>query len=138
AIDLPQHGNFPAGAGHLFPAGASHQLLHAAARTAAQPWAQRREAMMQESLFDWQFAWEILPQLLRVSLHTLGITLAGFAIALVAGLILALMRRSRAKLASWPAAFFIEFIRSTPLLIQLYFLFYVLPEFGLVMSALVT
>ncbi len=93
---------------------------------------------MQESLFDWQFAWQILPQLLRVSLHTLGITLAGFAIALVAGLVLALMRRSRAKLASWPAAFFIEFIRSTPLLIQLYFLFYVLPEFGLVMSALVT
>ncbi len=93
---------------------------------------------MQERLFDWQFAWQILPDLLRASLQTLGITLAGFAIALAAGLILALMRRSRIKAVSWPAAFFIEFIRSTPLLIQLYFLFYVLPDFGLVMSALVT
>lgn len=93
---------------------------------------------MQDSLFDWQFAWQILPDLLDAAIATIGITLGGFAIALVLGLILALLRRSRIGLLSWPAAAVIEFIRSTPLLIQLYFLFYVLPEYGLTMSALTT
>jgi polar amino acid transport system permease protein len=69
-------------------------------------------------------------------MYTIGITLAGFAIALVVGLLLALLRRSRFQLLSWSSAFLIEFIRSTPLLIPLYFLFYVAPEYGLTMSAL--
>ncbi|HCJ28462.1 MAG TPA: ectoine/hydroxyectoine ABC transporter permease subunit EhuD, partial [Pseudomonas sp.] len=29
------------------------------------------------NFFDWQFAWEILPQLLQASLNTIGITLGG-------------------------------------------------------------
>jgi polar amino acid transport system permease protein len=76
-------------------------------------------------LFDWQFALEILPALLRAAVYTVGITCAGFALALVGGLLLV-----------WPATAVIEFVRSTPLLIQLYFLFYVMPEFGLTLSAL--
>ena len=59
---------------------------------------------------------------------TVQATVAGFAVAVVLGLLLALLRRSTIKLISWPTALFIEFIRSTPLLIQLYFLFYVLPD----------
>jgi polar amino acid transport system permease protein len=93
---------------------------------------------MDNPLFDWQFAWRILPDLLRASRYTVGITLAGFLIALAFGLVLALLRRSRMRVLSWPASFFIEFIRSTPLLIQLYFLFYVLPDYGLTLSALAT
>ncbi len=93
---------------------------------------------MARDFFDWQFAWEILPDLLRASLYTIGITLVGFAIALVLGLALAVLRRSRLPALSWPAAALIEFIRSTPLLIQLYFLFYVVPEYGITMSALTT
>ncbi|GAA4022062.1 ectoine/hydroxyectoine ABC transporter permease subunit EhuD [Actimicrobium antarcticum] len=92
--------------------------------------------MNNDTLFDWQFAWQILPDLLHASLTTIGITLVAFALALVLGLVLAMMRRSRLRLVSWPATAVIEFIRSTPLLIQLYFLFYVLPDYGLTMSAL--
>jgi polar amino acid transport system permease protein len=88
------------------------------------------------TLFDWQFAMQILPDLLRAAVYTVGITIVGFALALVGGLLLALLRRSRSRLLSWPATGVIEFVRSTPLLIQLYFLFYVLPEFGLTLSAL--
>jgi polar amino acid transport system permease protein len=88
------------------------------------------------TLFDWQFAWQILPELLRASFYTIGITLAAFVIALALGLMLAVLRRSRVQWISWPTAFVIEFIRSTPLLIQLYFLYYVLPEYGLILSAL--
>jgi polar amino acid transport system permease protein len=90
---------------------------------------------MDEPLFDWQFAWEILPALLQAGLTTIGITLIAFAIALVLGLILAILRRSRLPWISWPAASLIEFIRSTPLLIQLYFLYYVMPDYGLILSA---
>jgi polar amino acid transport system permease protein len=93
---------------------------------------------METGLFDWQFAWRILPDLLRASRYTIGITLAGFAIALVFGLLLAVLRRSRLRLLSWPSAFLVEFIRSTPLLIQLYFLFYVLPDYGLTLSPIAT
>ncbi|MDB5773655.1 MAG: polar amino acid transport system permease protein [Burkholderiales bacterium] len=93
---------------------------------------------MDNGLFDWHFAWRVLPDLLRASRYTIGITLAGFFIALVLGLVLALLRRSRLRLLSWPAALLVEFIRSTPLLIQLYFLFYVLPDYGLTLSPLAT
>lgn len=88
-------------------------------------------------LFDWDFAWQILPQLLHASLRTIAITLVGFALAVVFGLLFAIARRSRHIWLSWLAAWLIEFIRSTPLLIQVYFLFYVLPTYGLSMTALV-
>ncbi|MCW5238863.1 ectoine/hydroxyectoine ABC transporter permease subunit EhuD [Verminephrobacter eiseniae] len=86
--------------------------------------------------FDMQYALRILPELLRASVHTIGITLAGFAIALVLGLALAIMRRSETGFIAKPTAFFIEFIRSTPLLIQVYMLFYVAPLYGITMPAL--
>ncbi|MDY7573434.1 ectoine/hydroxyectoine ABC transporter permease subunit EhuD [Actimicrobium sp. CCI2.3] len=92
--------------------------------------------MNNATLFDWQFAWQILPDLLHASMTTIVITLVAFALALALGLVLAMMRRSRLRLFSWPATGVIEFIRSTPLLIQLYFLFFVLPEYGVTMSAL--
>jgi len=79
---------------------------------------------------------EILPRLLDASLTTIGIALAGFAIAVVLGLFLAIGRRSRHRWLSWPVTGLIEFIRSTPLLIQVYFLFYVFPNYGLNLSAM--
>ncbi|AHL32296.1 amino acid ABC transporter permease [Pseudomonas brassicacearum] len=88
------------------------------------------------TLFDWSYAAQILPDLLRASLNTVGITLVGFLIAIVLGLFLAIGRRSRKLWLSWPATAVIEFIRSTPLLIQVYFLYYVLPNYGLSLTAM--
>ena len=59
-------------------------------------------------------------------------------VAVTLGLALALLRRSRLALLSLPTAFVIEFVRSTPLLVQMYFLFYVLPLTGVQMSPLAT
>lgn len=87
-------------------------------------------------LIDWKYAWDILPALLHASLKTLLITVLGFAIAVVLGLFLAVWRRSRLAWLSWPATALIEFIRSTPLLIQVYFLFYVGPSIGLNLTAM--
>ncbi|GGI16548.1 ectoine/hydroxyectoine ABC transporter permease subunit EhuD [Oxalicibacterium faecigallinarum] len=88
-----------------------------------------------DALIDLDFARSIFPELLMAAGNTIVITIMGFSIALLLGLLLALLRRSHLWLLSWPAATVIEFIRSTPLLIQLYFLFYVMPEFGLTLSA---
>ena len=80
----------------------------------------------------------ILPIILIGLTVTLKAAAAGFAIALVLGLVFALARRSRVKLISWPTAFIVEFLRDTPLLVQLFFLYYVLPEFGIVLPAFLT
>ena len=87
--------------------------------------------------FDWQFTLEILPLLARAAITTIEATVIGYAFALVVGLFLALLRRSRRRWISWPVGWFVEFIRSTPLLVQLYFLFFVFPEYGIVLSGMV-
>jgi len=84
------------------------------------------------------FTISIFPILLRGLWVTLQATVLGFAIALVAGLLFALMRMAPTRLISWPTAFFLEFVRDTPLLVQLYFLFFVLPEFGIILPAFLT
>jgi polar amino acid transport system permease protein len=77
--------------------------------------------------FDWSFFFALIPDFLKALWVTVQATVAGFAVAIVLGLFLALGRRSDHRVLRWPSSFFIEFIRSTPLLIQLYFLFYALP-----------
>ncbi|MGD2059668.1 MAG: ectoine/hydroxyectoine ABC transporter permease subunit EhuD [Acidimicrobiia bacterium] len=77
--------------------------------------------------WDWQFAFEILPDLVQGMLVTVAVTLVGIVIAVILGLFLALGRRSDHKWISYPTTWFIEFVRSTPLLIQLFFLYYALP-----------
>lgn len=89
-------------------------------------------------LFDWRFAWDILPRLAEGLVVTLQATVLGMAVALSLGLILALARRSRYRLVAWPAGALVEFIRGTPLLVQIYFLFYVLPDTGVRLSPLAT
>lgn len=89
-------------------------------------------------IFDWSYALEILPTLGAALVVTIQATVLGMLVAVTLGMALALLRRSRLRLVSWPAAFVIEFVRSTPLLVQMYFLFYVLPLTGLRMSPLAT
>ncbi|CAM5761805.1 ectoine/hydroxyectoine ABC transporter permease subunit EhuD [Labrys miyagiensis] len=87
---------------------------------------------------DLAFALSILPILGIGLLVTLEATVCGFVIAMVLGLGLALLRRSRFKPLAWTTAFLVEFIRDTPLLVQLFFLFYVLPVYGIVLPPFLT
>jgi polar amino acid transport system permease protein len=87
---------------------------------------------------DLAFALSILPILGIGLIVTLEATATGFVIALALGLVLALLRRSRLRVISWPTAGIIEFIRDTPLLVQLFFLYYVLPIYGIVLPAFLT
>jgi polar amino acid transport system permease protein len=88
-------------------------------------------------LFDLEFALEILPQLARAAVVTIQATFVGFALALTLGLALALLRRSKNPWTSMISGGFVEFIRSTPVLIQIFFMFYVFPQFGVVIPAFI-
>jgi polar amino acid transport system permease protein len=87
---------------------------------------------------NWTFAWSILPILLIGLEVTIKATVFGFLLALILGLPLALLRAVPFRIISWPTALVIEFIRDTPLLVQLYFVYYVLPDYGIIFSAFLT
>ena len=81
--------------------------------------------------FDFEYIVEILPDLLEGLIITVEASLAGFAVALILGLLFALGRRSENEWLSQPIGAVVEFVRSTPLLVQLFFFFYVLPRYGI-------
>ncbi|HZI96115.1 MAG TPA: ectoine/hydroxyectoine ABC transporter permease subunit EhuD [Actinomycetales bacterium] len=88
--------------------------------------------------WDNAFAWSILPELLGGLWITVQITLAGTAIAMVVGLAVAVIRFSRIPVVSKLFGFYVQFVRGTPLLVQAYIAFFVLPDYGLRFSALAT
>jgi polar amino acid transport system permease protein len=89
--------------------------------------------------WDWNFALDVLPELLSAFLrYTLVATVLGTALAAVLGLAFAIIRRTHMPVLAPLVTAFIEFVRSTPLLVQLFFLFFVLPEFGVTLSPLTT
>jgi len=79
--------------------------------------------------YTWDFTpvfanWALLAEGL---VNTLKVTGTALSCGLVFGLVLALMRLSRHRLASWPAGFVIEVFRTTPPLVQLFWFFFALP-----------
>ncbi|WP_349432692.1 ectoine/hydroxyectoine ABC transporter permease subunit EhuD [Methylomarinum sp. Ch1-1] len=86
--------------------------------------------------WDWEYTWEILPVLGQASIITVKATLWSFLLAALLGLLFALLRLSHIRPLSLIVAGVIECIRSTPLLIQIFFLYYVGPELGLNLSAI--
>ncbi len=87
-------------------------------------------------MFDWrwEFVWEILPRLLLATVNTLIAAGAGYAIAVVLGLALALAQRTPYQAITFLVREIVEFIRSTPLILQIFFVFYVGPQFGIRLS----
>lgn len=78
-------------------------------------------------MWDWNYVIDILPQLLNALKMTVWITLCAFLVSLIVGLLLALAARSPFKPLSLVTKGIIEFIRNTPLLVQIFFLYYSLP-----------
>lgn len=82
----------------------------------------------------WEFTWEILPRLIEATGVTLLAALIGYLIAMVLGLVLALAQRSPWRVLTVVTRETVEFIRSTPLVLQIFFVFYVGPQFGVTLS----
>lgn len=87
--------------------------------------------------WDWNFVWQIMPTLLQGFKITLVATVLGAAVAAVLGLAIAVARLTPLPVLSRSVGFISEFIRGTPLLVQLYFIFFVLPDIGIRLSPLV-
>ncbi|RKN39750.1 ectoine/hydroxyectoine ABC transporter permease subunit EhuD [Streptomyces hoynatensis] len=88
--------------------------------------------------WDWSVVDEFMPRFWDGVGVTLRALLFGSLIAFALGLVWAMAQRSGHRWVRWPVNAVTEFIRDTPLLVQLFFLYYVLPEWGPSMSALTT
>ena len=77
------------------------------------------------------------PLLRRAALLTLGVSLAAMTVAVVAGFLLAVCRVFGPPPLRWLATAYVEVMRGTPLLIQLLFIFYGLPNIGVRLSPFV-
>jgi cystine transport system permease protein len=84
---------------------------------------------------DWDLLRSSLGPILRGAiLGTIPLALASFAIGLVIALVIALMRLSRSRVLSGAGRAYVSVIRGTPLLVQLFVIFYGLPSVGLTIS----
>jgi polar amino acid transport system permease protein len=88
--------------------------------------------------FSWSFVWEVLPARGRAAVISLVVTVGGYLAALAFGLVFFGLTRARRESIRRLGRWTIELVRSTPLLIQAYFIFFILPEYGIVLSALTT
>lgn len=89
------------------------------------------------AIWDWTYAANILPVLLQAFGTSLVITLEAFAGAVVVGAFIAWLLETGGKAGKVTAALS-DFVRKTPILVQLYFVYFVLPDVGIVLSAWIT
>ena len=84
---------------------------------------------------NWELVWSSLgPLLMGAIAGTIPLALASFSLGLLLALLVALMRLSRNRLLSAVARIYISVIRGTPLLVQLFVIFYGLPSIGITIS----
>ncbi|MFE9625481.1 ectoine/hydroxyectoine ABC transporter permease subunit EhuD [Streptomyces sp. NPDC006527] len=88
--------------------------------------------------WDWSAVGDFMPLFWDGLLVTLQALALGSLISFTLGLAWALLMRTPTRWVQWPVGIVTEFVRDTPLLVQLFFLFYVLPEWGLTLSAMTT
>lgn len=80
--------------------------------------------------WSWERAWDALPFLLEGFKITLLATVLGFVLAAALGLVIAIVRHSGPTFVTVPLRMVTEFIRLTPLIVQLLFAYYLLPQFS--------
>ena len=80
---------------------------------------------------DWSYVQEIIPRFVQAALVTLRLSAWGVSLSLLLGLAVALVTSYRVRPFDSLARAYIELSRNTPLLIQLFFLYYGLPKIGI-------
>ena len=78
--------------------------------------------------FDWGYIADHVPDLARGLEHTLEVSAIGIAGAFGIGLLLGAARAHRVPMVSQLAAIYVEIIRNTPILVQIFFIAFGLPE----------
>ncbi len=75
-----------------------------------------------------------LPELLWASVLTLELAFAGFWLGLPIALLMATMRTSGSRVARGVSGAYVTFLTNTPVLVHIYFLYYGLPEMGILLD----
>lgn len=79
--------------------------------------------------FDWAIVWASLPRLLDGAWMTIWLACVTMLLAIPGGLALALLRLSHIRPLAMAATAFVEFFRATPLILQIYWVYYVMPAY---------
>jgi polar amino acid transport system permease protein len=79
---------------------------------------------------------EYLPILLQGVLLTIAVTLGALALSTALGLVWALMRISGIAALAITAKLLVNFIRGIPIIVQLFYIYFVLPDLGITLTAL--
>ena len=82
-------------------------------------------------IMNWSYFWRVAPKFADAALITLKLSAYSIALSLLLGLAVAVITAYRVRPLYWPARAYIELSRNTPLLIQLFFLYYGLPKIGI-------
>jgi His/Glu/Gln/Arg/opine family amino acid ABC transporter permease subunit len=89
--------------------------------------------------FDWWTPIDNLPILLKGALLSISLTILVFLISIIFGTLLGLLRFNRDnKITYGLATIYIEFIRNTPLLVQIFFIYFGLPQFNIYLPAMLS
>ena len=80
---------------------------------------------------NWDFIMEYLPRYERAAILTVKLVRIGISFAVLVGLICAMIQYHKIPVARQIVAVYIELSRNTPLLVQLFFIYYGLPKLGL-------
>ena len=86
-------------------------------------------------MLDWAFVSRYAPFFVTGAEMTLFISVFGIALAILTGLVCAAIETARIPVLRQIVRVYIEVSRNTPLLVQLYFLYFGLPKLGFVWSA---
>lgn len=84
---------------------------------------------------DTEFIVEYIPLYVEAAKLTLGIGLIGIILSLVVGLLISVIQYFKIPILKQIAATYIELSRNTPLLVQLFFLYFGLPKVGISISS---
>lgn len=88
-----------------------------------------------DPVVDWElFQSSLWPMILNGIQYTIPLTLISFVCGLVIALLTALARLSASKILAGIARVYVSAIRGTPLLVQLFIIFYGLPDLGIVLD----
>ena len=89
----------------------------------------------ESNIMDFEFIRQVIPLYIHAALLTLKIGILGIISAIAIGLLCTLILHKKIPILKQLVSIYIEFSRNTPLLIQLFFIYYGLPKLGIKVDA---
>lgn len=89
---------------------------------------------MEIKMIDFQLIWNSFPELLRGAAVTLQIAIIATFIGIALGIVLGFSETAKSRFVRLAVLAYVTLLRGTPMLVQILFVFYVLPQFGILIA----